>query len=231
MPPKGSRSPIPVFVFLGVVLVFLPIAALVCVCLQRRHKRRQAENSRAGTAHAVAESMHRWSKSAPIEMGDMQPPSAVTIIRPIRDLSMGKRPVHHMHGALGAHEAEYDSTRIPTTQIDALPPTRVDEYRDPDLHRSEAMSSVACAPFSDSPPLHSPRYTLQAALGSEDSPASIQTGGERVASLSDAPRVKSQKVSPQEAAQAYHGAERPAMPEFETGYVVHEHQQLPRGWL
>ncbi|OCT54983.1 hypothetical protein CLCR_03120 [Cladophialophora carrionii] len=226
MPPRGSKSAIPIFVFLGLVLVFLPIAALVCVCLQRCHQRRQLENSRARTAHAVAENMHRWSKFSPIEMGDLQPPPpppAAVAIKPIRGMSVGKRPTHYMHGALGAHEEnEHGNPRGQTAQT----PTRVDEPR------VEARSPAARSPISGPPPpLHSPRYDLQAALGSEDSPASVRTGGERQASLGDAPRVKSQKVSPQEAALAYHAGERPAMPESEAGYLAHGRQQLPRRWL
>ncbi|ETI23279.1 hypothetical protein G647_05078 [Cladophialophora carrionii CBS 160.54] len=218
MPPRGSKSTIPIFIFLGLVLVFLPIAALVCVCLQRRHQRRQIENPRAGTAHAVAESMHWWSKSSPIEMGDLQPPPpppppppAAVAIRPIRGMSVGKRPTHYMHGALGAHEEnEHGNPRGQTAQT----PTRVDEHHSRNQPRVEARSPAAWSPFSGPSPLHSPRYDLQAVLGGEDSPASVRTGGERQASLSEAPRVKSQKVSPQEAALVYHAGERPAVPEL-----------------
>jgi hypothetical protein len=153
-------------------------------------------------------------------------------IRPIRGMSVGKRPLHYMQGALGAHETEFDKPRGPTTEIAAPSPTRIDdECRTHNLHvpHMEATSPAGGGPFSNPLPLHSPRYNLQSALGSEESPASVRTAGERKASWGDAPRVKSQKVSPQ----AFHGGEGPAVPDFEATYEysAHAHQQLHREWI
>lgn len=222
MASKGSKSAIPVFLFLGIVLVFLPVTALICVWIQGRRQSQRSDQSRAETAERVAENLHRWSKTAPIEMGNVQrpPPAAV---QPIRGMSSGKRP-QYLHRALSQHDTPLDKPRGPTTESTAHSSSTVIENSIYPFYPDSTPSNPFTAP---APP--SPRYDLQAALGSEPSPASVHTGSERRANLADAPRVKSLKVSPQETAEAYHGVERPDVPEFEDAYFAE--RQHPARWV
>ncbi|KAJ9612153.1 hypothetical protein H2200_003750 [Cladophialophora chaetospira] len=205
----ASRSAIPVFIFLGLVLVFVPIAALAIVCIQRRQQRLRSEQSRAETADRVAENLYRWSKAEPIELDTLQPPPSVAI-KPIRGMSADKRPQLYTRSTLGQEDPPYERPR-PLTEFAAHTPPRTIEKDLPEL---------------PAPPL-SPRCNLQAALESEASPSSVRAGNEKKAYLTDAPRVKSQKVHPEQATEAFHSAERPPLPETESVYFVLEQQHYP----
>lgn len=218
---KGSKSAIPVFLFLGITLVLLPIAAYIFVFIQRRRKRQRSEQSRAETAEQVVKNLNRWSRFAPIEMDNL--PAPPVAVQPIRNMSSGKRPVY-MHGGLSQQDTPFDKPRGPTTEFTAPSSSVVNVCATPwNPYSTPAPSS----PYSQAPP--SPRYNLQAALGSEPSPASIHSGSERRANLADAPRVKSLKVRPEESHEAYHNAERPDVPEFEAAYFAERRE--PARWV
>ena len=56
------------------------------------------------------------------------------------------------------------------------------------------------------------QYDLREFLETEQSPASVQSAGERKASLSEGPRVKSLKVKPEETFAAFENADHPTVP-------------------
>ncbi|OQV02054.1 hypothetical protein CLAIMM_07309 [Cladophialophora immunda] len=179
-----SRSAIPLFIFLAIVLLFLPCAALLFICFRRRHRRRADDVSRNKATDAVAGSMPNWA--APIELGNIQPPPPVATIRPIRSLQTAKnRRFPTTHRAASGMDSPFDNPRTPTAELAASEPTRPGESRSIQVQNTEYLAAQPSRNLSQhpatSPTLHVARYNLQAALVMEQSSAEVRRAGQRSA--------------------------------------------------
>ncbi|KIX98189.1 uncharacterized protein Z520_06269 [Fonsecaea multimorphosa CBS 102226] len=214
-----SRSAVPLFIFLAIALLFLPCAALIFLCLRRRHRRKVDKKSRNEATDAVVENMPNWA--APIELGNIQPPPRAATIRPIRSLQTAKtRRIPTMHRAANETDSPFDNPRTPMLEIAAPKPTKPGRRRSIQVQKIEYLATEQSQnPFEDpvtSPiPPHTARHNLQAALATEQSSVAVGKAGERLATISDAPRVKSQVVKPEHAAAA----------------ACYAPEQVPQGWV
>ncbi|OAP61078.1 hypothetical protein AYL99_03279 [Fonsecaea erecta] len=230
-----SGSTIPLFIFLAIVLLFLPCAALVFLCLRRRQRRRIDEESRKPAIDAVAENMPPWT--TPVELGDIQPPPPVATIRPIRSLQTSKnKRSPPVPSATNRTDSPFNDPRKPTIRIAVPKPTGPGKGRSVKGQTTEYLAAGKQSPSPYEDPAHSPissytaRYNLHAALVMEQSSAVVGTAGERLASLGDAPRVKSQVVKPEHATTAaLENAHFPPVPDIDA--ACDAPRQVPQGWV
>lgn len=245
-----SPSAVPVFLFLALVLVFTPCAAIILVWFKRRHQRRRARNSPIDVPNALTE----WSKPSAhsIEMADFHappppppPPPAPPIptppsasIPPIRSMSTSRtnRPLRNLPSPL-----TFSNSNTAPTNTHANPFTDT-PYQSSSSSFNTQPSTYAHQPYvspsspRDTNPFHdahssspSPRvYSLRTALESEPSPSRVRLGGERRPSWTDAPRVKSQKVRPETVVTNGSAAGSAATGSEEERFVYHEVPKVPR---
>ena len=222
--PTKSPSAVAVFLFLALILTFIPTAILVILLLQRRQSQRlRSEQSKAEA---------RFAQDSPsIELGNFQappPPPQVpaATIAPIRSMSARSTVGQAMPPSLQTRRnstSRYtglsagpgpaiESTAQEPAYTNAYSPNYVYPYPEPRTLTSNPHAQVV-SPMS-------PRYDLQTALDGEPSPVSLRVAGERKLSLSDAPRVKSQKVNRQDIIEESVYPRAPAVPStrFEHGY-------------
>ena len=216
MPPRRSASAIPVFLFLGLILIFVPAMIFLLLFLKKRRQRARSGQSRTVSGDGMAGGFQ-----APIEMGNFRAPAPPPpAVKPIRSMSAGRNQPYNMQGM---------------TKVDLGVPNQHQPYETHGHtkfpYTEPAYGKTAITSFSHQQSPTSPRYNLQSALDSEHSPASVGTAGERKTSISDAPRVKSQRVNPSQAhwivEQSLHP---PAVPRVEAGHYAagHQHQQQSR---
>ncbi|OAG35691.1 hypothetical protein AYO21_10162 [Fonsecaea monophora] len=225
-----SKSAIPLFIFLAIVLLFLPCAAILLICLRQRRRRLSDQKSRNEAIESVAKSMPNWTPS--IELGNVAALPPVASIRPIRSLQTKKNArFPRLHS--GGSSVDNASENHPT-EIAAPKPTRAGKRYSVQVQNMEHLAAEQSPnPFENAPTSqtssHATRYDLQAALVMEQSSAGVGRAGERSASINDAPRVKSQIVRPEHTAAAREGSPFPPTPSAPA--ACYAWGQTPRGWV
>ena len=179
----SARTAIPVFVFLALILLFVPAAVLILIKLRRRHQQRaQDTKDEPSQLETGVELPEVYVPKFP------SPPQAVAI-KPIRGMSSGRNnrplPPITISKTYNPHPGHLIQQDGPGPEIPSTPTYTYDYPRIRNLTHEQTHFPTT------------PTYTLPTAFSQESSPATIGSVKKKRISITDAPRVKSCRVSPE----------------------------------